>query len=133
MTREQRKRTFTLQNWEYSVSRGVMVLIGERGEGSMLSAAATAWVLWMEIAFSGDYANPRWSVQEAFPTHAACQERQTIQLLEEIGKERGKGVSLMESYGQGNQKLRFRMPDGTTAVIRLVCLPDTVDPRRPKP
>lgn len=96
------------------------------------AAAECAWVLWVEeswlVAYKQDERPTAWTLVEAHPLRAECEQAQA-----------GKIKTLSNADGvvvQGNILART-FPSGynqsnITRSSRVVCVPDTIDPRGPK-
>jgi hypothetical protein len=74
-----------------------------------------AWVLWEQLGgIAGQPAEVRWNILEAFETRPTCQEQARTE-EKRITEEKGKAK---------------KFPPGSVVVPRrVICLPDTVDPR----
>jgi len=96
--------------------------------GTSTASAECAWVVWRQILIMPTLGTPPdparsfyWDVVNAYETRDACQqalkpeEERTKRRLEEVEKERREG------------KVTSWIPP-----LKIVCLPDTVDPRGPK-
>jgi hypothetical protein len=109
-----------------AVVLGLLLAVPDR------AAAECAWVLWTNTWIRGQGAE--WSPEEAFTTQAACRtkldERLAIPEGAPYGAESGgvvvKRPDAVLDYPPGADK------DKPTRIWTYRCLPDTVDPRRPK-
>jgi hypothetical protein len=90
---------------------------------SLLISAATAhaecaWVLWQESSAVG-YA-VSWTQQGAWSAEAECRAQRTRAYV---------SFGVMSQIPDNNA---IEVPGSPTrAIVRLLCLPDTIDPRRP--
>ena len=83
-----------------------------------------AWLLWQEVFYDGSYGQVETSLLQASETKAEC-ERNAVKLLQSLQQQR-KG-STLEGFA-------LRSTSGQSGVMWHLakCLPDTIDPRRPK-
>jgi hypothetical protein len=81
--------------------------------------AECAWVLWQESSAVGYAAS--WAPQGAWPLESQCR------------LQRNRAYAAFGPVSEVSEGSAIRMPDSTTgATVRLLCLPDTIDPRGPK-
>jgi len=80
------------------------------------ASAECAWVLWVN-ALNPDGSTLRWEPSQAVPSEGSC---------------RGVMAGAMASFAKGRlvEGGIVTFPDGTR--VKLLCLPDTVDPRGPR-
>ncbi len=100
----------------------------------LLTAAATvyaecAWVLWSETAWveklNPKSAQPFWTLIQADTAEAACESALATKIRQTSRPE--KNVKVEVSGNMVSKEYERAM-----AIVRYVCLPDTVDPRGPK-
>jgi hypothetical protein len=95
-------------------------------------AVALAWVLWLEMQFSsksrGVSDPPEWRVLDAYETADACRAQAVLRAtsLEAGIRAEDKYVSVERS---GPTSVAALTRDGYDVAGRLLCLPETVDPR----
>ncbi len=85
------------------------------------ASAECAWVLWERITHGGD--GKVWTewVQSGFTTNVDC----------EAAKGRMIAVMRGKPGWRVNGDLLYYHGEGITRISRLMCLPDTIDPRKP--
>jgi len=87
------------------------------------ASAECAWVLWDGSLFKGEWS---WGVPSAYPTMKECSEN----LLTMAGLYKGDSFEVKGAF-HGSREASYRKKGDDTR-NKLVCLPDTVDPRGPK-
>lgn len=93
------------------------------------AAAACAWVLWVEeswlVAYQRDERPTRWTLVEVHQSQVDCERAQT-----------GKIKTLSKGDGEVHGNIISRtFPGGyaqtnITQHLRVICVPDTIDPRK---
>lgn len=103
--------------------------------------AACAWILWEESEhmFLEERPSRSWSLHIARPTQVECEEVLTrvwqVQVRNSQPGPETPGIKETKS-APGYVAVTFQKKDGEyagSASHRFVCLPDTIDPRAPKP
>jgi hypothetical protein len=92
------------------------------------ASAECAWVLWQESNYlQGRNIDTTWSVLSAWGDRIRC---------EDVRQGR---ISYIKTLHEGRTQqvepdaVVVKWSDGSSTALRPVCLPDTVDPRGPKP
>lgn len=103
--------------------------------------ATRAWIIWEETTIYGPKANVQWDIRGSATEFENCQrEREqaltrtidSLRSLQQRGRELG-GVEDFRRDDDGTIWINTPLRAGqTTSRVRLVCLPDTIDPRSPK-
>lgn len=94
--------------------------------------SVTTWILWLEMALSFNMTDPHWRVEQAFQTQPLCESARDQRFLDVLAGPAAKGGKILWSRGP-EHPVRVQMPGGDIVQYRFICLPDIVDPRRPKP
>ena len=94
------------------------------------AAGATAWISWLESKHSA-LPDTNWHIIKTFNTREECEHAQRSGMPTLIETQRKRhGESAVQSVG--DDRFTVHLPDGRTIVNRLLCLPDTIDPREPR-
>ena len=116
---------------------GLVLGLGMTLAGYLTASAACAWVVWEKdealYRAKGSLSNqPSWRIEQAFPTSAECATRAKVyfdayyELLKKLDPQHlvvdRVALSLTVRTGSGD--------DETVTRHTMVCLPDTVDPRK---
>jgi hypothetical protein len=97
------------------------------------ASADCAWVLWMEERFAATPSESSWRVLQGATTYDSCQTGLYARVRDDDTDRATRDDHLLtEVYGPVIAKLRGPDGKGASQVLRYLCLPDTVDPRRPK-
>ena len=104
-------------------------------------ASDRAWIIWEEMRTYGQKASVQWEIKGSATKLEDCErERErflaktmdSLRVLQQRGRELG-GVEEVRKDDDGTVSVNTPPRPGlTTSRIRLLCLPDTVDPRSPK-
>jgi hypothetical protein len=96
------------------------------------AAAECAWVVWVEESWSATYKQDErptvWTLVEAYPLLADCQNAQAAKikvLLSRDGRELHGNIVTRQFPVGYNQSI-------VISYLRVICVPDTIDPRGPK-
>jgi len=99
---------------------GVVVL-------SSPASAQCAWVLWIEesriVVYKRDERPPRWTLVGGYASRSECEEGQRAKVATLAKRERAEVSSNVISEDFGTDIVRQ---------TRVICVPDTIDPRGPK-
>ncbi len=96
------------------------------------ASAECAWVLWVEeswsVAYKQDERPTTWTLVGAHPLRAECDQAQAakIKTLATADGVEVHGNVLARTFSSGYNQSNIIRPN------RVICLPDTVDPRGPK-
>lgn len=112
------------------------------GDAARQSVGTTrAWIIWEETTIYGSKANVQWDIKGSATEFENCQrEREqaltrttdSLRSLQQRGRELG-GVQDFRRDDDGTIWVNTPPRAGlTTSRVRLMCLPDTIDPRSPK-
>jgi hypothetical protein len=88
---------------------------------------AGAWVLWVGVA-SGS-----WAPHSAYDSAADCESQAQALTARETEKRRATEKNLASPYPGARDLATVMSQMGDRMAPRFVCLPDTIDPRAPKP
>ena len=96
------------------------------------AAAECAWVVWVEESWSATYKQDErstlWTLVEAYPLLADCQNAQAAKikvLLSRDGRELHGNIVTRQFPVGYNQSILI-------SYLRVICVPDTIDPRTQK-
>ena len=91
--------------------------------------AACAWVLWVEeswlVAYKRDERPTRWTLVEAHQSQADCERAQTTKIKILSKKEDKVHQNIISRTVPGGYE-----QTNITLNVRVICVPDSIDPRR---
>lgn len=91
------------------------------------SDAECAWVLWVEeswvVAYKRDERPTIWTLVEAHPKRVDCEQAQTEKITV---------LSKREGVQRRANIISWTITDYISKNTRVICVPDTLDPRGPK-
>jgi hypothetical protein len=103
--------------------------------------ADRAWIIWEETTFYGPKASVQWDIKGSATKFEDCQREceqaltRTMDSLRSL-QQRGRELGGVEDFRRDNDRtIWVNAPSRAgliTSRIRLMCLPDTIDPRNPK-
>jgi hypothetical protein len=109
-----------------------------RRVSTLAVTALLAWVLWRQgaaVVREGDRtmtSSDNWQVETAVEDRGQCNEALTARLRGLMGRRQVEG-QIFDAVYRAPSTVIWTAEDGSTEIVhRLVCLPDTVDPRGPK-
>jgi hypothetical protein len=95
-----------------------------------LACGLLAWVLWIDYRYAaGGAGRQEWWIVDAAESEPACRSHASAKIAE-IGAPGGKGT--VERPSPNLIVRRDALSEGTVQVYRVLCLPDTIDPRGPR-
>jgi len=90
-----------------------------------------SWMLWQEIQFLHQSGAPSWHLEGRFSGEMACHEARKIRIAEQLlGADSG-GPTVLNRPTLEDGRLWVQWPDGLSATIRFICLPESIDPEPP--
>lgn len=99
--------------------------------GGMWVAILAAWMLWQEIEFLDQPDAPSWHLEGRFSGETACHEARRIRIVERVlGADNG-GPTVLNRPTLEEGVLWVRWPDGLSAKLRYICLPEPIEPEVP--
>jgi hypothetical protein len=88
-------------------------------------------MLWQEIQFLDQPGAPSWHLEGRFSGDTACHEARNVRIIEQLlGADRG-GPTVLNQPTLEEGILWVRWPDGLSAKMRFICLPEASDPQAP--
>jgi hypothetical protein len=88
-------------------------------------------MLWQEIQFLDQSGAPSWHLEGRFSGEMACHEARHVRIIESLlGADSG-GPTVLNQPTLEEGILWVRWPDGASAKMRFICLPEAIDPEAP--
>jgi hypothetical protein len=103
-----------------------------------VASAECAWVLWHQHAGSSPTWGPSWAIEGGYKTSAECATDQArwwdarMKQVKTRDPTTGAGMGIAKVEGDRPRSIDVALNDGGSYSHRLMCLPDTVDPREDK-
>ncbi len=99
---------------------------GRRPYQWIMRGALCAWVLWAQ-SWATFSSSPLWRVQNAWETRGECEAHRVKELKRPIAPAQQGKVTIEDDH------VVITLSPTERVFIYYVCLPETVDPREPKP